>query len=423
MGIEELRRKRAEINAQIQALAKMDADTGLSAEQLTQFESLSTEFDGISAKINRLEAAEKMNAQHATPVKQVGAPAVHIKKEAQQYKGAAFARTAMAIAASKGDLAGAARFASDTLGDSDVSMAIETTAGSGGALIPQNTADEVIELLRDRTIVRRLGARSVPLPNGNMSLPRMSGGATAGYVGEGGDAAVSEANTDDVKLSAKTMIALVPISNQLIGRAGFNIEQMVLTDCMNAIAVREDKAFLRDDGTSNTPKGFKATATDASRTVAWSGTASLATIDVYLDSLILKLMESNSLMISCGWGLSPRTWMKLFGLRDGNGNKVYPEMAQDMLKGYPIQHTNAIPVNLGTGTNESEIYFADFNDVVIGEDGAYTIDFSREATYKDGEGNLISAFSRNQSLLRIVTEHDIGFRHPEGLVLGTSVTW
>ena len=27
--------------------------------------------------------------------------------------------------------------------------------------------------------------------------------------------------------------------------------------------------------------------------------------------------------------------MKLFGLRDGNGNKVYPEMAQGMLKGYP----------------------------------------------------------------------------------------
>lgn len=50
-------------------------------------------------------------------------------------------------------------------------------------------------------------------------------------------------------------------------------------------------------------------------------------------------------MIRCGWGMSNRTYMKLFGLRDGNGNKVYPEMAQGMLKGYPIQHTSAIPVN------------------------------------------------------------------------------
>ncbi|TVP11798.1 phage major capsid protein [Shewanella sp. KCT] len=423
MTIEELRRKRAEINAQIQALAAKEAgaDAELSADELTQFEALSTQFEQLSQQINRQEAAERMNAQHAKPIE--GAPGIKVHKEAKQYKGANFARTAMAIAASKGNLEGAARFASDTIGDSDLAMAIETSAGSGGALIPQNTADEVIELLRDRTVVRKLGARTVPLPNGNMSLPRQTGGATASYTGEGTDATASEATTDDIQLSAKTLITLVPISNQLIGRAGFNVEQMVLTDSLNAIGVREDQAFLRGDGASNTPTGIKKLATDAGRTVAWSGSADLATIDAYLDSLILKLMTANSMMISCGWGMSPRTFMKLFGLRDGNGNKVYPEMAQGVLKGYPIAHTNGIPANLGAGTNESEIYFADFNDAVIAEDGIYRIDFSTEATYKDGNGDLQSAFSKNQSLIRIVTEHDFASRHPEGLVLGTGVTW
>lgn len=425
MLIEELRRKRAEVNAQIQGLATQEKEGELTAEQLTEFETLSTEFDTLSAKITRLEAAERMNAQQAAPVKALGgkAPAVHTKQELKQYPGASMARITMAIAAGKGDLDKAVNFAHDTIGDSDVAMAIETAAGSGGALIPQNTADEVIELLRNRTVVRKLGARSVPLPNGNMSMPRMSGGATAGYVGEGADALASESEFDDVKLSAKTMITLVPLSNQLIGRAGFQVEQLVLADIINAMAVREDKAFLRDDGTNNTPTGMKAVAAAASRTEAWSGTADLTSIDAYLDSLILKLMESNSLMVSCGWGLSPRTYMKLFGLRDGNGNKLYPEMAQGVLKGYPIEHTNTIPANLGVGTNESEIYFADFNDVVIGEDGNFTVDFSREATYKDAGGNLVSAFARNQSLIRVVAEHDIGFRHPEGLVLGTGVTW
>jgi HK97 family phage major capsid protein len=52
-------------------------------------------------------------------------------------------------------------------------------------LIPQNLHSEVIELLSDRTIVRKLGARPVPLPNGNMTLPRVAGGATASYTGEG----------------------------------------------------------------------------------------------------------------------------------------------------------------------------------------------------------------------------------------------
>lgn len=418
----ELRRKRSEVNDKVQALAKK-SEVGLTSDESVQFTQLCTEFDEITAQIEQLEKAEKMQAAVATPVVAAKSPAVIVKPELKQYTGAGLARMVMSIAAGKGDLQDAAQFAEKEIGDKELSMAISTTATSGGALIPQNLYGEVIELLRDRTVVRKLGARSIPLPNGNLSIPRMSGGATASYVGEGDDAKATDAKFDDIKLSAKTMIAIVPMSNQLIGRAGFNVEQLVLTDVLSAIAVREDKAFLRDDGTNNTPKGFKATAMQNNRNVDWTGTVDLNAIDAYLDSLILKLMESNSMMIKCGWAMSPRTWMKLYGLRDGNGNKVYPEMAQGFLKGYPIEHTNAIPSNLGAGSNETEIYFADFNDVVIGEDGNMTVDFSSEATYVDANGNLVSAYARNQSLIRVVTEHDIGFRHPEGLSLGTKVAF
>jgi hypothetical protein len=57
------------------------------------------------------------------------------------------------------DLQDAAKFAAEELNDQSVSMAISTAAGSGGALIPENMQNEVIELLSDRTIVRKLGAR------------------------------------------------------------------------------------------------------------------------------------------------------------------------------------------------------------------------------------------------------------------------
>lgn len=428
LKIEALRRQRADINAKVQTLAKIEADGAeLTAEQLTEFNQLSAEFDNLSAQINRLEAAERMNAAQAKPVQAIAvvgaSAAVHVKPELKQYEGAKMARLAMSVAAGGGDLQLAEQFAAKEIGDADVAMAISTAAGSGGALVPESFHSEVIELLRPRTVIRRLGARSVPLPNGNLTMPRMAGGATASYVGEGADPKATGANFDDVKLSAKTMITIVPMSNQLIGNAGYNVEQLVLGDMLSAMAVREDKAFLRDDGTDNTPTGFKAIATAASRTKPWSGTATLEAIDAFLDGLILMLMASDSLMINPGWALSPRSYMKLFGLRDGNGNKVYPELAQGLLKGYPIAHTNTIPVNLGAGTNESEIYFADFNDVVIGEQDNMTIDFSREATYVDSTGTLVTAFSRNQSVLRLVANHDIGFRHPEGLALGTSVTW
>ncbi|MFW5407736.1 phage major capsid protein [Pectobacterium brasiliense] len=425
MTIEELRRQRAGVNQQVQALAALETGgTQLTAEQLTQFASLQTQFSDLTAQIERLEAAERMNASLSQPVKAGNqAPAIIIKEEPKQYKGAGMARMVMAIAAGKGDLSLAANFAEKDLNDKTLSMAISTASDSGGALVPQNMHSEVIELLRDRTIVRKLGARSMPLPNGNMSIPKMAGGAQAYYTGENKSAKSSESKYGDVKLSAKTLIALVPFSNQLIGRAGFNVESMVLEDILTTIQVREDKAFLRDDGTGDTPKGMRAVAMAASRFKKWVGDPTLLAIDDYLDDLMLMAMDGNSNMIACGWGMSNRTYMKLYGLRDGNGNKVYPEIAQGMLKGYPIERTSAIPRNLGDAGNESEIYFADFNDVVIGEDGIMKVDFSNEATYPDADGNLVSAFTNNQSVIRVVTEHDIGFRHIEGLALGTEVTW
>lgn len=422
LKIESLRRKRAEVNVKVQALANQEGDAELSSEQLTEFEELQNEFESISAQIKVLEDAEKMNAQHAVPIKENRVPAVHVKQSLNDYPGAKLARLTMAVAASGGNVSDAVKFAQSEIGDNDVTMALEA-GGSGAALVPKNWSAEVIDLLRPRTITRKLGARSVDLVNGNMTMPKLTGGATTSFIGEGGDVLASEQTLGDVELQAKTMITLVPISNQLIGRSGYQTEQLVLSDMIQSIAVRADKAYLRDDGTSNTPTGFKKVAETNGRTIAWSGTADLATIDAYLDSLILGVEQTDSLMISPGWGLSPRSAMKLSGLRDGNGNKVYPEMAQGILKGYPFAKTTTIPVNLGSGTNETEIYFADFNDVLIGEGENMTVDFSKEATYKDASGNLVSAFSRNQSVIRVVSETDVGFRHNEGIIMGKGVTW
>lgn len=425
LRIEELRRDQANISAKVKVLADKEAKgESLSAEELEQFQSLQTEFETLTGQITRAKAAEDMNIASATPVDApLGSPAIVVKKEPEQYPGSQVARFAMSIAAGGGDVNLAQKFAANEIGDKHVAMAISTSDSSAGSLVPENMGNEVIELLRPKTIVRGLGARPVPLVNGNLSIPRISGGASSGYKGENESRNAEGGSTDDVKLSAKTQMTIVPMSNELIGQAGFNVESIFLSDMISAMANRQDKAFLRDDGTNNTPTGFRKIATEAGRTLAFTGTADLATIDLYLDMLILGLMNSNSNMTTPGWGMSPRTYMKLQGLRDGNGNKVYPEMAQGMLKGYPVRHTTNIPVNLGAGSNETEIYFADWADALIGETGVMTIDFSKEATYNDDTGTLVSAFSRNQSILRVVGGNDVGFRHVEGLQLGTGITW
>ncbi len=423
--IEELRREQALIAENVKTLAdKENAGEQLTEDEVASFKSMQTEFDGLGAQISRAEQAESMTIATAQPIVSATAtPAVHVKKAPADYPGSKLARFAMSIAAGENNLTEAAKFAETEIGDKDVAMAISTASNSGGALVPENIANEIIELLRPRSVVRELGASTVPLTNGNLTIPRLTGGASSEYKGENSPQNAEGGTLDDVKLSAKTQMSVVPMSNELIGKAGFRVESIFLNDMIMAVANRQDKAFLRDDGTNDTPTGFKKIATDAGRIIAWSGTADLATIDAYLDSLILGLMNSDSNMLVCGWALSPRSFMKLQGLRDSNGNKAYPEMATGFLKGWPIKHTTNIPVNLGVGTNESEIYFADWHDVIIGETDVYTIDFSREATYNDSSGTLVSAYSRNQSVLRVVTGNDVGFRHLEGLQMGTEVTW
>ncbi len=424
--IEEMRREQALIAEQVKELAgKEEKGEKLSADDVEKFNELNVEFKSLGDQITRAQTAESMAITAAKPVDNIstGTPAVHVKKAPVDYPGAKVARFAMAIAAGDNNMESAAHFAEAEIGDKEVAMAISTASNSGGALVPENLAADIIELLRPKTVVRALGATVVPLANGNLTMPRLTGGASSGYKGENASHNAENATLDEVKLSAKTQMAIVPMSNELIGTAGQRVESIFLNDMISAVANRQDKAFLRDDGTNNTPTGFKKTATDAGKTVAWSGTADLATIDAYLDSLILGLMESDSNMFVAGWAMSPRSFMKLQGLKDGNGNKAYPEMAQGMLKGWPIKHTTNIPVNLGAGTDETEIYFADWSDVIIGETDQFTIDFSRDATYNNSSGTLVSAFSSNQSVLRVVTGNDIGFRHLEGLQMGTGITW
>lgn len=102
--IEELRRERAGINQKVQVLAAVETGGGtLTAEQLTEFDSLQQQFTDISAKIERLEAAERAAVLVAKPVKGTQqAPGISIKAEPKQYTGAGMTRLVMSIAAAQG---------------------------------------------------------------------------------------------------------------------------------------------------------------------------------------------------------------------------------------------------------------------------------------------------------------------------------
>lgn len=432
----QMRSERAQLVAQVTALAKVESDGGsLSAEQLAQFTQLETQINGLTDKIKRAETAESLVAASAVPVNESAQgnnspPTGRIEGPyaAKPVAGAKMAQMVRLLAASQGNQHQAAQLAKTGGYGADIEMALSTvTPGAGGVLVPENFATEVIEALRPSSVMRSMGVTSLPLNNGNLTMPRITGNTVVTYIGSDEDIPLTGMTFADTKLSAKKAAALVPVSNDLLRMSGVNprVDQMVANDLTVSMGLSEDLHFIRSDGDNGlSPKGARYWALAQNLVLAPEvANITLEKIDLFLGGMMLRVETASVQMKDCGWLMAPRTIRWLQSLRDGNGNKAYPEIEQGMLKGYKVGLSNQIPVNLGEGGDESEIYFMNFADCMIGEDMDLVIDFSKEASYKDANGNIVSTFQRDQTLVRIIAKHDFGPRHVESIVVGIKVKW
>lgn len=430
--VTQLRSERAQLNAQLQTLAKKDATgTALSADELEQFTSLETQINDLTAKISRAEAAERINAQAAVPVNEgargIASPpgTAHITVTDNEPPGAKMAQVARLLASASGNQMQAAQMAQEGGYGQDIVQTLNTiTPGAGGVLIPTNMSSSVIPALRPKSIVRSMGAVSLPLHNGNMTLPRIKSSTVVGYIGADTDIPVTDMTFADMKLQAKSMGAFVPISNDLLAFQGVNpgVDSIVASDLVTSLGLGEDLHFIRSAGSDILPKGLRYWALPANVVTAPED-PDLQEIDLFFGGLMLRLEAANADMANCGWLMHPRTIRWLQSLRDGNGNKAYPEINDGTFKGYRFALSTQIPVNLGVGGDESEVYFVDFADCYIGETGQYSMAYSTEASYKNANGDVISAFQRNQTLIRIIAKNDFAPRHVESIAIGVAVKW
>ena len=463
MSIQELKRERAALNTRVQALATKAQTELLSEDETTEFVGIEAKFASIATQIDTLERAERMAMAAAVPVDSVevgkvaqqrasnqhaaevlktssayfAQPRDHVAEKAHHMS--VFSGIIGALKHSPGNLVAAADFAKQTMtqngvGDG-VAMALSSVNASGGAvLIPTVLAQTVIERLVPNAVVRSMGPLSLPLNNGNLTMPRIAGGAVAGYIGRDNDAPVSQQTFDDVQLVAKKLACLVPIGNDLIRFAGIDqrVDGLIVEDTAFSMANAEDTAFIRGDGTNSTPKGLRNWCLSSNVLVATpiaslSGQALIQAIMADAGRMVLALRRANVRLRKPGWLMHPDSVQFLSDLLTTTGNKVFPEIADGMFRGYPIGITTEIPTNLtssGATGNGSEVYFVDFAEIVIGESMNLSVAISMDATYTDpATGTPVSAFQRDLTLIRIITENDFGPRHAEAIAVLDGVTW
>ena len=326
----------------------------------------------------------------------------------------------------------ACEWVENRFGDAQVARALNTlVTGEGGALIPQDFLADLIELLRANTVVRGSGPMTVGMPMGNLTIPRLAGGATAAYQAELDDIVVSQERFDDVNFVAKKLACLVPVSNDLIRRAPIGVEEVVRDDLVQTIARREDLAFLRGDGTDKGPVGLRnlALAANIITVTAMPATPApgdqLTAILNAASAAILALQNGMSRMIRPTWIMAPTVARFISLARDQVGGFYWKdEIERGVWEGYPIKITQQLPTNLSisTYTKGSEIYFVDMADFIIADTYNVVVDASDVASYNPG-GGMVSAFQRDQSLFRVIAEHDCNMRHLQSLVVLLTQDW
>ncbi len=347
------------------------------------------------------------------------------KPDGPEEKGIGVARIVRALAFAKGDTERAVYFAkkswNDKLGDKVEKALAAGDLTAGGFMVPEDMVGDIIDLLRPRSVVRAAGAPVVQMPRGTLTLPKQTGDITASYVGENTDIVKTEPVGGQILLSAKKLAALVPISNDLLDFApGTAADTFVRNSLVRRIAVREDQAFLRDDGTSGTPRGLRFWA--LSGQVSNSAGTGSADIEADFATLLQNLEGADVDMSGPVWIMAPRSKNHLITLRDANGNLVFPEMrnARPTVHTLPVFITNNVPTNLNG--NESELYLVNMPDTLIGEAGGLEITVDPGASYVEG-GTLKSAFSLDQTVIRIILRHDFAVIHQEAVALIDNLTW
>ena len=426
--VNDLRRKRKEaataMRAAAEGLSALEAKEGASDEELGQataaFDAAQAAFDAANRSVLRAEAVEAATAAAAKGDEDVqgasaaGGDTVPARAADPAHKGVAAGLMVAALANAKGDRDRAAT-ALESAGHSGISAALSgATESAGGVTIPRPTAAEFIELLRPLTTVRASGARVIPMPAGELRHARQATSSTASYAAENAPIIESEPSFDNVDQSFKKLTALVPVGNSLLRHSGIAMGQLVRDDMLREMSLKEDLAFLRYDGTGSAPKGLRHWST------TWNAgpvANDAATVEAALRAMVSRVEDANVAMRSPGWIMRAGTKNFLASLREGAGGfYIFPSIRDaGTLLGFPIRTTSQIPDNLGVGADECEVYFADFDEVMIGDSMSITVSTSGEATFVDAGGNVVSAFQRDLTLMRTISEHDLAPRHDEAI--------
>jgi len=244
-----------------------------------------------------------------------------------------------------------------------------TTTGSK-LVGTDHLAESFIELLRNRMVMNAAGARTLDGLQGNIAIPRQSGGATAYWVSEGNPVTESNQTFDQVTLSPKTVGTFTDISRKLLIQSAPAVENLVRMDLAAVLARALDYAGIAGNpavtATANSPRGIIYTSGIGSAAGGTNGSAPNWADIVKLET---EVAVDNADMGSLAYIMNAKTVGKLKTTKLDTGSGLFT-IGQEArtVNGYPFYVSNQVPGNLikGSLSAGSAIIFGNFADAFYG---------------------------------------------------------
>lgn len=131
------------------------------------------------------------------------------------------------------------------------------TPGNGAELIATDLRTDLFaDMVRNRAVMGALGARVVGGLQGDVDIPKKVAGANFYWVGENQAPALSKMDLTTIPLRLKTIAGAIPVSRKLRKQSSMSIEQLIISDLVDGIAVALDLAMLYGTGEDNQPLGL-----------------------------------------------------------------------------------------------------------------------------------------------------------------------
>jgi len=277
----------------------------------------------------------------------------------------------------------------------DLSAGVPT---AGGNLIQTDVlGGSFIDLLRNKAVILGDGMATVLSGlNGNVAIPRQTGGATAFWVAENGTPTQSDAAFDQVQLTPRTVGALTGLSRRLIAQSSIDVESMVRMDLASQMALAIDYAALFGDGTGGSPIGVANTTGIGAVIGGANGAAPTFAHVVALDSAV----ESQN-VTGTSYIINAATKGKL-ATTEKAANTAQFIYDNGAMYGHAVAVTNQAPSNLtkGAGTNLSAMLYGNWSDLIVGMWGG--LDLFTQPTSSAGRVEV-----------NALQDVDIAVRHPE----------